>query len=142
MKKLFLLTPIAALLITSACNNTTKPAGATSINQQNETIATPAKETNPVVINDTMNGLSDRKTYTIEAEKGQTLSANIVTPSDTANIRIDQIISPSGQGDGPFGKDIMTYDISESGTWQVIVAGSMMQGEDYKGKFTLTLAVK
>jgi hypothetical protein len=141
MRKLFLIIPIAAILAASACGRTAKSPEATSMNQQGESAVTPAKDSNFVVINDTMNGLSDKKTYEVDARDGQTLFAGIAAPVDTANIRINRIISPSGNADGPFGKEV-TFPVTETGTWKIIVGGSLMQGEDYKGGYKLTLVVK
>ncbi len=136
MKKLFIL-PI--LVLAFACN---KPNLLTiTKNQQGEMVITLAKDSNFVVINDTLNGLSDKKTYVIEAQDGQTFIAKITTPSDTANIRINQIISPSGEADGPFGKNI-TYPIAETGAWKIILGGSLMQGDDYKGEYKLMLLLE
>lgn len=82
------------------------------------------------------NGLDDPQTITFFAEKGQYLSAKLVSP-DTANLRINQIITPSEQGDGPFGKEL-NYTIDETGDWKMVVGGSLMQGDNYRGEFTLT----
>jgi hypothetical protein len=136
MKKLLVL-PI--LVLAFACNKPSSPN--VTKNQQGETVITLEKDSNFVVINDTLNGLSDKKTYVIEAQDGQTFIAKITTPSDTANIRINQIISPSGEADGPFGKDI-TYPIAETGAWKIILGGSLMQGDDYKGSYKLTLVIE
>lgn len=58
-----------------------------------------------------------------------------VTPADsTANLRISQIIDPTGKSDGPFGREI-DYPITEKGIYKVIVSESLMQGDPYSGKF-------
>lgn len=85
-------------------------------------------------------GLDKQQTITFRAKEGNTLSAILTTP-EPANLRINQIISPSGNADGPFGAD-MTYNINETGEWKLIIGGSLMQGDDYHGDFTLKIELK
>ncbi len=87
-------------------------------------------------------GLEDKVVFQFNALAGQNLSADI-SQTDTipANIRINQIISPSGAADGPFGIQA-EYPLTETGTWQIIVAESLMNGEPYTGPFTLTFQLK
>lgn len=85
-------------------------------------------------------GLGSPQTIKIEATKGQKLTATLSTPGE-ANLRINQIISPSGKADGPFGRSL-SYDIDETGEWNIIVGGSLMQGDDYTGEFTVKVKLK
>lgn len=87
-------------------------------------------------IKDSISGIGAHRTFIIEAQKGQTLKASVKPDSLPANIRINQIVSPSGKMDGPFGRD-MEYELNEAGQWKIIVGESNMQGDDYKGRFTL-----
>ncbi len=88
-----------------------------------------------------MNGLSDSKTYILEAKEGEKLTASIHPETSPANIRFNQIISPSNAQDGPFGTDL-SHDLNESGQWKLIVGGSNMQGDDYIGNYTLKIILK
>ncbi|MDR2886158.1 MAG: hypothetical protein LBU95_05195 [Rikenellaceae bacterium] len=90
---------------------------------------------------DNLDSLTDSRTYTIDAMIGQTLYLSLAAPDEPANVRVNQIISPSGAADGPFGRDVQ-YEITEDGTWTIIVAESLMNGEEYKGEFTLTATLK
>lgn len=59
-----------------------------------------------------------------------------ITPADSlANLRITQIIAPSGSSDGPFGREIK-YPLTEKGIYKVLVSESQMNGEPYAGKFS------
>jgi len=91
------------------------------------------------VIKGHMNGLSDKQTVTFKAKEGQQVEAELI-PDTPGNIRFNQIISPSGEADGPFGQDV-TYDLNETGEWKFIIGGSLMEGEDYIGDFAVNLKV-
>src|SRR5690606_31379842 len=58
-------------------------------------------------------------TYLLDVTKGQTITGSIEAVSESGkeqgNIRFSQIISPSGNADGPFGPSIK-YDLTEAGT--------------------------
>lgn len=94
----------------------------------------------PTEVKGHLNGLEDKKTVLFEAKKGQTLNAKLTTPKP-GNIRINEIISPSGISDGPFGQDIK-YSLNETGTWKLLIAGSLMQGDSYYGDFTVIFNIK
>lgn len=84
-----------------------------------------------------IDGLSDQQTLTFQAKAGEKLDAELKAEPQ-GNIRINQIISPSGEADGPFGQS-MEYDINETGEWKLVIGGSLMQGDDYSGDFTVTI---
>lgn len=70
------------------------------------------------------------------------LKVNLTTPLDTnGNIRVSQIIFPDGTSDGPFGKD-MTFDLTKSGSYQVILAPNMMAGDPWSGEVDMSLELK
>lgn len=94
-----------------------------------------------VVVTDTMHGLGDTLAYSLEVRSGQTLSIAIAPDSVPANVRIRQIIAPSGAADGPFGLQA-DYKARESGTWKIVVDESLMAGEDYRGGFTMRVSVR
>lgn len=85
-------------------------------------------------------GLNDQQTIIFTGKSGQHVIATLIAP-DTANLRINQLISPSGVADGPFGRELQ-YDLNETGNWKFVVGGSLMQGDDYAGDFTLSWELK
>ncbi len=94
-----------------------------------------------VKLNGHIHGLKDSKTYVFEAKEGQTLSANIAPATQPANIRFNQLISPTNKMDGPFGLEISST-LNESGKWKLVVAESLMNGEDYIGDYELIISLK
>ena len=65
----------------------------------------------------------------------------IIPQNNQANIRINQIISPNNESDGPFGKEI-NYDLTEKGLYQIRIGESLMQGDPFEGNYTLKLQLK
>lgn len=84
-------------------------------------------------------------TYMMDVSKGQKLTGNIeaISPEGKKqnNIRFSQIISPSGDEDGPFGPAIK-YDLTEGGGWQLIVSENQMSGDPWTGEFKMTIGIK
>ncbi|CAF3700105.1 unnamed protein product [Rotaria sp. Silwood1] len=91
-----------------------------------------------VTLNGKINGFGEHVTYVFEAKKGQKLLANVMSVEMNANIRISQIISPSGNGDGPFGTKT-TYDLGENGDWKIVLSENQMAGDPWKGEFQLLI---
>lgn len=119
----------------SMCQQSNKEVKATQATQE-VTVTQPIEKE----VKGELKGLEDKQTVTFEAKEGQELTAALFTP-DPANIRLNQIISPSGASDGPFGQEV-TYSINETGTWKLIVGGSLMQGDAYYGPFTVKITLK
>ncbi len=88
-----------------------------------------------------MRGISHPITVLIPVKQGKQLSAFLQTEDSTANIRINQIFTADGKADGPFGKEIK-YPIKKEGTYKLIIGENMMQGDEWKGTFWLTVSVK
>jgi len=82
----------------------------------------------------------ERDTISFEIEQPSLVKATLSTPSDTGNIRINQIIMPDGTLGGPFGK---TYQDSLHipGTYQLIIAESLMQGDTYGGGYDVEIEI-
>ncbi len=139
MKKLIVL--LAAAAMCACVQNATKNQAA----ELPDPAAPVALEINPETLTATFEGkldsLTDARTYTIEARAGQKLCVELTVAEEPANVRINQIIAPSGAADGPFGKSI-EYDITEDGTWSIIVAESLMVGEEYTGPFVISATLK
>ncbi len=66
------------------------------------------------------------------------LKANISTRQKDFNIRFNQIRLPSGDYDGPFGRDL-TYDIKSKGEVWLIIGKDQMAEGNTKGDFTVSV---
>lgn len=84
-------------------------------------------------------------TYLMDVSKGQTITGSIEAVSESGkeqgNIRFSQIISPSGNADGPFGPTIK-YDLTEAGTWKLIVNENQMSGDPWTGEFKMIIGIR
>jgi hypothetical protein len=94
-----------------------------------------------VTLNGKINGFGEHITYVVDAQKGQKLFANVMATAMDANIRISQIISPSGNADGPFGPKT-NYDLNESGNWKIVLSENQMAGDAWKGEYQLLISIK
>ena len=74
-------------------------------------------------------------------KEGRRLTATILPEDSAANIRINQIFTPSGKADGPFGREVKRR-LQEQGTYKLIIGENLMQGDEWKGKFKLTVKVE
>lgn len=88
-----------------------------------------------------LKGINAPVTVYIPVITGTNLSVAIVPEDSVANIRINQIFSPDGKADGPFGKELKRT-INQKGTYKLIIGEDLMQGDEWKGTFILTVAVK
>ena len=99
------------------------------------------KDSTWVTVSGKMKGINHPITVLIPIKQGKRLSVTILPEDSTANIRINQIFTPSGKADGPFGRELKRT-LNEQGTYKVILAENMMQGEEWKGNFKLTIKVE
>ena len=99
------------------------------------------KDSTWVTINGKMKGINHPVTVLIPVKQGKQLTAIILPEDSAANIRINQIFTPSGKADGPFGRELKR-SLHEQGTYKIILAENMMQGEEWKGDFKLTIRVE
>lgn len=88
-----------------------------------------------------MKGINHPVTVLIPIKQGKQLTASIKTEDSLANIRINQIFTPDGKADGPFGKNLKRA-IHQQGMYKLIIAENMMQGDEWKGTFVLTVKVE
>jgi hypothetical protein len=94
-----------------------------------------------ITVEGNMRGIDKPVTVLIAAKKGQSLSALLIPEDTTANIRINQVIFADSKADGPFGRELHKK-IPTEGTLKLIIAENKMQGEEWKGKFTLNLKLQ
>lgn len=67
-------------------------------------------------------------------------SAHIIleSPTNTANIRIGQLVSPDGSADGPFGK-VLEYRFKDTGQYYITVSENLMVGDHYNGAYQVRI---
>ena len=94
-----------------------------------------------VTLNGNIKGFGQNIPYVFEVSKGQKLTASVKPKTGEGNIRIGQIIDPSGKADGPFG-DQMTYSLNASGDWKIVLSENMMSGDPWTGEYLLTIEIK
>jgi len=94
-----------------------------------------------VTLNGIIKGFGQYIPYVFEVSNGQKLNASVKPKTGEGNIRIAQIIDPSGKADGSFG-DQMTYNLNESGDWKLVLSENMMSGEPWAGEYLLTIEIK
>ncbi len=94
-----------------------------------------------VTLNGEISGFGQNITYVFEVSKGQKLFAMVKPASTGGNIRINQIITPSGSADGPFSNEI-TYALSENGDYKLVLGEDQMAGDPWKGEYFLTINIK
>ena len=100
-----------------------------------------AKDSISTTVSGKMKGINHPVTVYIPIKQGKQLKAILTTKEPVANIRFNQIFTPDGKADGPFGKELKRA-IHEQGTYKLIISEDMMQGEEFKGSFKLTVVVK
>lgn len=85
--------------------------------------------------------LGERDTISFEINEPSLVKMKLSVPGDSGNIRINQLLMPDGEMDGPFGK---TYEarFDEAGTYQVIIAESMMAEDPYTGDYHLKIEIE
>lgn len=77
-------------------------------------------------------------TFSFDAGDYTRLRANLSSEAADANVRISQIIMPDGSADGPFGRE-MEYELTQRGTYQLIVNENIMAGDPWAGQFTIDI---
>ncbi|MDQ6814126.1 MAG: hypothetical protein M3040_10330 [Bacteroidota bacterium] len=99
------------------------------------------KDSDSVTITGRIKGIDKPVTINISVLKAAHLSAVLIPADSIANVRINQIYMPDGKADGPFGRTF-NRKITQKGNCRIIIGEDLMQGEEWKGKFTLTLRLE
>lgn len=81
------------------------------------------------------------QTFSFRNDSSSSVFIQIIPQNKLGNIRINQLISPNNEKDGPFGQEI-NYDLNEKGLYQIRIGESLMQGDPFEGKYTLKLQLK
>lgn len=77
-------------------------------------------------------------TFSFQSGDYTHLKGKLTSPSDTANIRFNQITMPNGNQDGPFSREI-DYELTQPGTYQLSIGESLMAGDPWGGEFTIEI---
>lgn len=85
--------------------------------------------------------LGKKDTISFEIQKPSFVRMKLLLPSDSGNIRINQLVMPDGEMDGPFGKTYEAY-FNQLGTYQIIIAESMMAENPYTGDYALRIEME
>ena len=83
----------------------------------------------------------EQQTFSFRNDSSSSVFIQIIPQNKLGNIRINQLISPNNEKDGPFGQEI-NYDLTEKGLYQIRIGESLMQGDPFEGKYTLKLQLK
>jgi len=85
-----------------------------------------------------ISGITD--TILISVNKPDSAVITLLSPADTANIRIAQLFSPDGTVDGPFGKDLK-YRFKDTGDYYITVNENLMVGNHYTGPYQVKMVI-
>jgi hypothetical protein len=103
--------------------------------------------------NSTLNVIDGRGEYIVSKKAGEnqvfnfrndtdkTVTIEVIPEKAASNLRINKIIFPNNESDGPFGQTL-TYNLRGKGLYQIEIGESLMQGEPFEGKYTLKLQLK
>lgn len=83
----------------------------------------------------------EKDTLSFEVPRACAVHITLATETASSNIRINQLVKPDGQTDGPFGKTL-TDSLTETGTYQLVIAESLMAENPYTGPYTLRIELK
>jgi hypothetical protein len=95
----------------------------------------------PLTISGFLSKPGDVVTYSIKISKMGKLIGKIKVDTQPANIRFNQIVTPTGQSDGPFGQDI-EYTLTEKGIYKLLIGHSLMAENAHVGPFLVSLTLK
>jgi hypothetical protein len=98
-------------------------------------------DSSSITVTGKMNGINNPVTVYVPVSKGNLLTVLLNPEDSTANIRINQLFTPDGKADGPFGKSL-TRKVTQTGNYTLIIGENLMQGDEWKGTFTLTVRVE
>gem|GEM_PF-1421678 len=110
-----------------------------SIKLAKDTITLPALK-DSIVATAYLQGMGKHVTMIVPVNSGDSLKAEIIAP-DTANIRINQVYTPSGKADGPFTRKL-SFPVKEHGSYKIIVGENQMAEGEWKGEFRIKISVR
>lgn len=81
-----------------------------------------------------------KDTLSFRIARPSNVHIDLEIPTNAGNIRINQVITPEGKIDGPFGKNYRDT-LSTTGIYQIIIAESLMQEHPYVGRYRVEISV-
>src|SRR5690606_13207165 len=79
-----------------------------------------------------------KDTVSFDLAKPGCVKISLMVPKDSGNIRINQLLMPNGEMDGPFGK-VFEDSLHRVGTYKIIIAESLMQENPYAGTYIVKI---
>ena len=92
------------------------------------------------IISGKLKGNNQHITVYLHISSGDTLHAFIDPSEPDANIRLNQIIYPGGEADGPFGRD-QKFALKKTGIYQLTIGNNLMAEGRTKTTFNLHLSI-
>lgn len=92
----------------------------------------------PLLIDEKFTDKNQKLIIKIRNYEKPNLKASILPKNNNMNIRFNQIRTPDGKFDGPFGREI-TYEIPGTGEVWLIIGKNLMADGDLEGEFSLRI---
>ncbi|MGO4709076.1 hypothetical protein AB4Y90_08150 [Chryseobacterium sp. 2TAF14] len=92
----------------------------------------------PLLIDEKFTDKNQKLIIKIKNYEKTDLKASVLPENNNMNIRFNQIKTPDGKFDGPFGKDI-SYKIPENGDVWLIIGKNLMAEGDLTGNFSVRI---
>jgi len=94
----------------------------------------------PLIVSGFLSKPGDVVTYSFKISTMGKLVGKIKVDTQPANIRFNQIVTPNGQSDGPFGQDI-EYTLTQKGIYKLLIGHSLMAENAYVGHFQVSITL-
>lgn len=92
----------------------------------------------PLLIDEKFTDKNQKLVLKIRNYKKSSLKASILSQNNKMNIRFNQIKTPDGKFDGPFGRDL-SYKIPKNGEVWLIIGKNLMAEGDIVGDFSVRI---
>jgi len=110
----------------------------TAIRITKDTIPVPVIK-DSIIVPAYIQGMGRHVTFIVPVKNAKKLHAEIIV-ADTANVRINQVFTPSGKADGPFQKKI-DIPVKETGDYKIVVGENQMAANEWKGDFKIKVSL-
>jgi hypothetical protein len=92
----------------------------------------------PLLIDEKFTDKSQKLIIKIRNYENLNLKASVLPKNNMMNIRFNQIRTPDGKFDGPFGREV-SYKIQENGEVWLIIGKNLMADGDFTGEFSVRI---
>ncbi|MEG1238815.1 MAG: hypothetical protein RSD30_14715 [Flavobacterium sp.] len=92
----------------------------------------------PLLIDEKFTDKKQKLIIKIRNYENLNLKASVLPKNNTMNIRFNQIRTPDGKYDGPFGREI-SYKIPQNGEVWLIIGKNLMADGDFTGEFSVRI---